>query len=182
MPEQWYPVAEPEKGVIGRFEYFDILDVKASREADEEVYMPAIICRTKAVGSTDDTCVKVKPYNKDALIRRFPAAWKAFQGEEIKVDGTPIEKLGFSTTENDTLLLNSIQTVEQLAELSDMACQNIGFGTRKRRDIARDYLEHGADALPHNKAAKGTDPAPKNRRGRPPRTAEAEQPMETVDV
>ena len=170
MDLKWFPAAG-ETGVIGKFEYFEVLDVAASRAADEEKTKEIIVCRMKAAGSVDESVVKVKPDNQEQLVKRFPDAWLAFQGQEVKIDGTPISVLGFPEQVNVVLQLQGVLTVEQLADLTDMACQNVGFGTRKRREAAQAYLEHGAAALEHNKIANATDPAPK-RRGRPAKNAE----------
>lgn len=165
---KWYP-ATGETGVVGRFEYLPILDVAASREADEEKTRDIVVCRMKAAGSVDESVVKVKPDNQEQLVRRFPDAWLAFQGQEVKVEGTPIAALGFPEQVNVTLQLGGILSVEQLADLTDMACQNIGFGTRKRREAAQAYLQSGAAALDHNKITAGTDPVRKP--GRPRKVA-----------
>lgn len=171
-PNKWYP-ASGENGVVGKFEYYPILDVKASREADEEITMDIIVCRMKAAGSVDESYVKVKPDNQQELVKRFPDAWLAFQGQDVKIDGSPISVLGFPEQVNVVMQLHGVLSVEQLAELTDIACQNIGFGTRKRRETAVEYLKHGADALEHNKIANKSDPVPGKRGpGRPKKNAD----------
>lgn len=166
--EKWFPAAPPEKGVIGRFAYHDILDIPASKEKDEKVFQKVIVCWMKAAGSTDVSVVKVKEHNQRELTRRFSDAWRYFQGEIVEVDGTPVSALGISNTKELELQLQGITTVEQLRDLSDAGCTNVGFGTRKLRELATDYLAKGKDALPAHKIANGGDPAPK-RRGRPPK-------------
>lgn len=170
---RWYPAAG-ETGVVGRFEYHKILDVVASRAADEEKTKEIIVCRMKGTGSADDSVSKVKEDNQQSLIKRFPDAWLAFQGQEVKIEGIPIAKLGFPDQVNVILQLNGVVTVEQLAELPDLACQNVGFGTRKRREAAQEYLKHGAAALEHNKITNHSDPEPTEKRkpGRPRKDAE----------
>lgn len=165
MNDKWYPAAG-EVGVVGRFEYYDHLDVPASKAADEVVTKPIIVCRMKVAGSVDESFVKVKPHNQSELVHRFPDAWLAFQGQEVKIDGTPLSKLGLPEQFITVLGLTAVNTVEQLAGLSDAACQNMGFGYRKHRDTAKEYLVHGEDALPHNKITNHGDP-PKNKGGRP---------------
>lgn len=168
---RWYPAAG-ETGVVGRFEYLDIIDVVASRAADEEKTKQIIVCRMKGTGSADESVSKVKEDNQQILVKRFPDAWLAFQGQEVKIEGIPIAKLGFPDQVNVILQLNGVVTVEQLAELPDLACQNIGFGTRKRREAAQAYLEDGAASLEHNKIANHSDPKPKNKGGRPRKNVE----------
>ena len=169
---KWFP-ASGETGVVGRFEYHDILDVPASKAADEERYRQIVVCRMKVTGSADEDVVKVKDDNQNQLVKRFPDAWLAFQGQEIEIKGVPLKALGFPDQVNIVLQLNGVVTVEQLAELSDMACQNVGFGTRKRREAAVEYMKHGAAGLEHNKIANKSDPEPGKRGpGRPRKTAD----------
>lgn len=167
---KWYP-AKNETGVVGRFEYLDLLDVQASLIADETVTRKIVVCRHKGAGSADDSVTKVKDWNQNQLIGRFPDAWKAFHGQEVKIDGTPLDKLGLNDQQTLNLTINGVSTVEALSELSDIGCQNLGFGYRKLRDVALEYLASGPAALPHNKIANGTDPT-KRRGGRPRKTAE----------
>jgi hypothetical protein len=166
MAEKWYPAALPEKGVVGYFEYFEIIDAPASLAADEERYKNAIVCYTKASGSSDVSAVKVKEGNQRELVRRFPEAWAAFQGEEVNIDGTPLSDLGIPDQRITEFQLNGVLSVEQLAELSDIACQNIGFGVRRQRGEAQDYLKDGKAGLAANKIANGSDPV-KKKGGRP---------------
>lgn len=134
----WYPGAEP--GVVGYFEQVGIPDVPASEAADELREMPCVVLIAKPVGATDWTPVKVKPHNMQELIRRFPDAWRAFQGEHVDVGGTPLTELGMSGSDIEALRLNGITSVETMAELSDERAQALGFGKRKQRDAARAYI------------------------------------------
>lgn len=142
---QWYPAAN-ERGVVGRFEYMDLIDVPASKAADEKKTKPIIVLREKVAASTDDTVRKVKPETQEEMIRRFPDAWKAFQGEVVPVSGTPLSEIGFNADKTVMYRLHGIMNVEQLAQLSDAQCQIVGFGTKKIRDQAQDHLRQKQEA------------------------------------
>ena len=170
QPAQWYPAAPPEKGVVGRFEWFKQLDLKASREADEPRYREIMVIRMKASASSDESVVPVKPHNQHEFQRRFPEAWQAFQGQEVKVGGTPLSDLGFDDTLITRLRLHAIMNVETLADLSDIGCQNVGFGTTKLRQAAKDHLAAKASARLAAALEAAPQPAePAKRRGRPPK-------------
>lgn len=173
--DEWFP-AKGEKGVVGRFEYYNgVPDVVKSRAADEFVPLPKIACRQKITGNADEICVPVKPFNKDALINRFPEAWRAFNGEEVEVDGMPLETLGIPEGKVLLFRLNAVSTVEQLADLTDAQCEAIGFGTRKLRAEAQARmaaLKADADkavvaAAAALAKAADDDEAPKRKPGRP---------------
>lgn len=170
----WYPAAN-ERGVVGRFEYLDQVDVPASKAADEMKTKPIIVLRHKVAASTDDTVSKVKPETQEEMTRRFPEAWKAFQGEEVPVSGTPLTEIGFNADKVVMYRLHGIMNVEQLAGLSDAQCQIVGFGTKKLRDQAQDLIrqkQEAANATVLRMAAEhdAAQEAPK-RRGRPPKAA-----------
>lgn len=138
MATQWYP-ATNETGVLGRFGYTEIPDIPASIEADEQKFKQIVVLWTKIVGSPEaGPPQKVLPQTKSDLIRRFPEAWKAFQGENIPQNGTAITEpfLGLDMPEPMVLLfqLNNVTSWEQIPALSDAQCQNMGFGVRKYRD------------------------------------------------
>jgi hypothetical protein len=148
--DQWYP-AHGETGVVGRFEFDETLpDIVKSRAADEFVPLRVTILRAKIIGDQDNTPILMNAENAQSLIKRFPEAWKAFNGEEVKLDGTPLSDLvtvnadGRETRLNEDKILdfrlNGCMTVEQLAVMSDAICEKVGFGTRKLRAEAQAML------------------------------------------
>lgn len=157
----WYPAAE-ERGVVGRFEYLDVLDVPASLEADEERTKQIIVLREKVAASTDDTVRKVRPETQQTMTRRFPDAWKAFQGEVVKIAGTPLSALGLNDDRITVFRLHGIMTVEQLSEVSDANCSVVGFGTKKLRDEAKAYLEKARNDRMEQLLAAPVQPEPSN--------------------
>lgn len=175
----WYAGAEP--GVVGYFTTVGIPDIPATEKADQLVEMPCVVLIAKPIGATDWTPVKVKPSNKDELVRRFPDAWRAFQGEFVDPGGTPLTDIGLTGSKIEELRLAGIMSVETLAELSDERAQALGFGMRKKRDEAREFKakQHAKpdqqainDAVATALAAQ-TQAAPAKPRGRPRKTKAA---------
>ena len=140
MSEAKFLPAANEPNVVARFEWHDQLDVKASQAKDEHVYKKMIVCRTKIAGDVDENVLPVRDFNRDALIRRFPKAWEAFNGNEVKPEGTPLSEIGIDGDQATKFHINAVYGVEQLATLSDAICERIGFGTRKLREKAQQYL------------------------------------------
>lgn len=89
---------------------------------------------------------------KESDKERFPQAWEAFQRlEEYIPDGTPLEHFPLlSKGQIEHMRMSNIFTIEQLADVPDVALQNLGLGARRMRDHARAYLEN---------AEKGAVPA-----------------------
>jgi hypothetical protein len=75
--------------------------------------------------------------------RRWPGQWNQFvQNKKQIPDGTPIEML-YPTTPSigETLKANGVYTIEQCAELSGHAIDNVGMGAQKWVNAAVKYLE-----------------------------------------
>ena len=140
--------AKNEKGVKGRFENFKQLDVHASREADEEIYKTIITLRTIAVGSSDESVVPVREFNKHQLIDRFPEAWRAFNGEAdaMAAAGTPLTDIDMDENTIISMRLAAIRTVEDLAGVSDAGVA-AKFGWRTWRGKAQAFLKAKEDEL-----------------------------------
>ena len=171
--ERWYP-AEGEPNVEGRFSYYDLLDIPASKAADEERTRKIVVLWARVRGYDPNPPNKVTPENQEAYIKRFPTAWKAFQGEEVPVVGTPISEMpGIEDDRMRKFQFAGVLTIENLAALSDSQAQQIEFGTRKLRDAAIKLLEkRREDAF----AAMAQPPKPADtikRRGRPPKVSQA---------
>ena len=162
----WYPVAPPESGVWGRFEWVEIIDVKASQDADEYKYKKIPALRSRAAGAIDEAVEPVKPFNQEKFIRRFPDAWRHFQGEMVAAVGTSLDEMDFLEPERLQFQMYGVHSVEQLSDLSDDACSLMGFGTRKNRERAKAFLQKPRDealkAIVEERIA-----ADKPKRGRP---------------
>lgn len=141
----WYPAilpdGTPEQGVVGRFEYYDQLDIAASKLADQKIFKKIIVLRTKATSSVDESVQPVRPHNQHDFTKRFPTAWAAFQGEAVPVQGTPLAELTeISEAQTNHLRLYGISVIEQIAVLSDAGVESLGFGFRTLRSQAQAFL------------------------------------------
>ena len=144
MSEKWFPSIDGPD-VVGRFETVKRIDAKASREADEEVFRDVIVLREKIVGQRDESVRPLKPHSQRDLIRRYPDAWRAFEGEEVEDDGTPLSELGIEGDKALLFRINGVCNVEQLAKVSDATCDALGFGSRKLRQQAADLIAGDSD-------------------------------------
>lgn len=75
--------------------------------------------------------------------QRWPDQYAAFRkGEDVSVNGTPIEQWAF-LPRNAVLELKAIDlhTIEQIAGLPDSAIHKIGMAGRNIRDMAKAYLD-----------------------------------------
>src|ERR1043166_4930936 len=139
--EEGFPCAPPEKGVGGRFSYYDQVDIAASKAADTEITKQIIVLQTRIPGDVDvPPYIKVRPENRVELIKRFPDAWKAFEGHDVAPVGTPLTALKIGSDKTLELRLMGVRTMEQLANLSDQQCENLGFGMKTLRQNAKEYL------------------------------------------
>ena len=137
--ENWHR-AKGEEGVIGRFDYMEVLDPAASEAAGEikNKMIPVLIAKTHLSPDYNPQKVPTDPIARKAMIDRFPEAWLEFQGQMVEVPGTPLtenfHELTMTRGEIAKYNLNSITTWEQIAELSDAGCLHVGFGTVRRRE------------------------------------------------
>lgn len=145
--DRWFPEVNSGGLVVGRFRYNESLpDVAASKAADKEIKRKLIVLESKAVASSDVSVQIVKPHNEREFRTRFPDAWRAFQGEEVKISGTPLKEMGiFSDDQILFLQLNGILSIEQLAALDDAKCGHLGFGWRNNREKAKAHLGKRVD-------------------------------------
>lgn len=75
--------------------------------------------------------------------KMHPQEWRDYkEGREQRVDGTPIEVLpGLPQGQADALKSMYIYTIEQMANLSDMALQKVGMGGNELRLKCKSYIE-----------------------------------------
>lgn len=139
MNEQYYP-AKGEKGVVGRFDYAETLDIPASHAKGEKVVkmIPVLIAKTAGDSDFQPQKVPTDPIARMEMIARFPDAWRAFQGEQMDVPGTPLSTpfrgLTMNTAEAMKFETCGVSRWEQIIDLSDAGCERVGFGSRKRRE------------------------------------------------
>lgn len=137
---QWF-AAKDSPTVFGYFAYYQILDIPASKAADEERFKDVLVLHTRTAGETDTPAPqKVRPDNQVEFIRRFPDAWAAFQGQTVTIGGTPLDALNLPAMKVMELSIYAITRMEHLANISDQQCESMGFGTKKLREEAKRLL------------------------------------------
>lgn len=82
--------------------------------------------------------------------QQYAREYEAFlRGEEIAIDGTPLEELTIlSRAQVKELKYFDIYTVEDAASLNDNVIQRMPMGAHKLRELARKYLEKAKDLQP----------------------------------
>lgn len=158
---EWFNASD-SPNVQGRFVTETFIDAATSRAAGKQVDAERTLCLIRVVGSNDIVPAKVRGADGEALIKRFPDAWAAFQGNDVDVeDGFPIEELPTVSQERGLMLRNSgVRTIEQMAEVDESVVNRLGFGARDLQRAANDFL------LARQVEA---DPPKPKRRGRPPK-------------
>jgi hypothetical protein len=116
-----------------------VLDQGASVAAGRPIYHDVEFVKIIIPGVVTNVHVKrVGPVEA----QRWPKEFEAFRaGQEQPIEGTMLEEWPILTRAMIKELRHfEIRTVEELAELSDVALQNIGMGGRALRDRAKAYL------------------------------------------
>lgn len=83
---------------------------------------------------------------KMADMKKYPREWEAYQREErTGAIGTPLEQWPQITrSQVKEAKYLEVHTVEQMAQLSDASCQNLGMGFAELRNKAKAYLQAAA--------------------------------------
>lgn len=115
-------------------------------------------------GSKDQFVGPVRPTD----LERFPEAWAAYkEGKKVEKVGTPLTKLpGIDEARIRELTVKEIETVEELADLTDGATFNMGPIFVEFKKIATLYLEA------NGRADKLVVAEPVKKRGRPRKVIE----------
>lgn len=88
-----------------------------------------------------DTCVeKVSPKH----MAQFSEAWAAYcDGRPMeRRKGTPLTDVGMRPEQAEAYIARNLHTLEELAALQDLQCQQLGHGTLTHREAARKLLAH----------------------------------------
>lgn len=89
---------------------------------------------------------RVTDEHRQAYAREYEAFLK---GEEVAIDGTPIEELAvLSKAMVKELKWRDVYTIEDGASLSETAIQTMGMGARKLRELCQRYLETAKGQAP----------------------------------
>lgn len=106
----------------------------------------------RRVGDMNTVLYKVSE-KEDFLKENFPAEWAAYEKKgsaKIQPEGTFLTVLGGVGKRKAQVLINQdVNTVEQLADLSDASVGALGAGTIDLRKKARDYLSDQVGQKPH---------------------------------
>jgi hypothetical protein len=141
-----YQPVEELGGCPARFSKESVLDEAASEAAGRPIYAPRVFIEIRIPGDLDN-CPKraVRPGDE----KTYPAAWKAFQAEQVEVvTGTPLEVWPLMTRSAVLELAHfRIRTVEQLAEVPDGGLEALGPHAALRGQ-ARDWLAIAGGVAP----------------------------------
>jgi hypothetical protein len=152
MREMWFPIDGSDK-VVGRFVDTELEVTQPDKVTKIMHRRPALEARV-AGNSTEISFQVVKDFNREQLIKRCPAAWAYYEANRDKPDdakvptisdvgikGTPLETMNAFNNERVVWFKSQgIQTVEQLAALSDSTLGNLGMGARGWRKKAIEHL------------------------------------------
>ena len=97
----------------------------------------------RRVGDMNTVLYKVSE-KVDYLRENFPAEYSAYKkggSGKVRPRGTPLTELkGVGERKQTVLILQDVNTVEELADLSDASVGALGAGTVDLRKKARDYI------------------------------------------
>lgn len=128
------------KGQIAIFYHRAVHDPKKSLEAGRPVFVDQVYVRVAPPGERLNV-VDRPATGSDA--KNWPIQWAQFQQNNEQVpEGTPIDQLfADKPAVVATLRANNVFTVEQCAELSGNAIDNIGMGAQSWCNAAQKYME-----------------------------------------
>lgn len=141
MPYDGTPYQATATGVMPRFYKDSLIDPERSRKAKKPIFFEMENIYVELISPGDVKSSPVKKVTQD-IIDQFPTEYAAFmRGEEVAVRGHAIDKWDVLTVgEVKSLKSFNIETVEQLAGVSDSILQNLGMGYRNRQTEARAFL------------------------------------------
>lgn len=125
-----------------RFERKSRLNSYRSEQEGRPIYEPVDMIRIQQPGERDQLVRVVKDDDK----LRFPKQWEAFSKEVEQVpDGTPIKMLFPNEPHIVEVMLDlKIQTIEQLAAVTEHAIERLGMDGRKYVSKAQAALDKSA--------------------------------------
>ena len=126
-------------GVFPRFYIDTVLNPYATQQAGREVWEEIEMVEMLMPGN-----MLTRPTAKvtDEHRNRWPEAYAAFKrGEEMSHDGRPLEEWPMlSKAQVKELKFLDFHTVEQVAEMTELAIQRIGMGARQLKTAAQAFL------------------------------------------
>lgn len=127
---------------VVRFFLDPVLDARASEAAGRQIFTDVERIEIRFPGNM----TTIYHGNvTDEFRQKYAAQYEAFKaGHEVAHEGTPIEEWPILTRAHvRELKYMGVHTVEQAANMTDLACQNIGMGGMGLRMKARAYLDDG---------------------------------------
>jgi hypothetical protein len=156
MQEIWLPSNTPNSKAVGRFDDFvkHFTDQQGKKQTRTKLML-----YTKVPGAAEPSSQTVLDDKEGNEIKAsYSLAWEDYlrrkaspqheaipTATEYGVKGTPIEHANFLGKDYIARLkMMGFLTIEQLADMSDAACNNVGFGARQWKRKAAEYLDHAA--------------------------------------
>lgn len=128
-----------EDGVFPRFYIDTVLNPFATQQAGREVWEEIEMVEMLMPGN-----MLTRPTSKvsDEHRNRWPEAYAAFKrGEEMSVEGRPLEEWPMlSRAQVKELKYLDFYTVEQVADMTELAIQRIGMGARQLKTAAQAFI------------------------------------------
>jgi hypothetical protein len=129
-----------DKGQVVMFYNRPVVDSAASQAAGCPKYKDVPFVRIHPPGERNN--IVDKPATGEHA-RRWPAQWRQFiEGKQQEIEGTPIDLLyPDQPSVGATLRANGVYTIDQCAELSGPAIDNIGMGAQHWSNAAKKYMQ-----------------------------------------
>lgn len=136
--------ASSDAGVFAEFYMHAVQNNAKSEKEGRPVFDDKIYVRIRTPGDRKN---EVDREAKDTDKMRFPFQWAQYQqGATAATSGTPLEEWPLMTPATvKTLKYFGINTVDEMAAVTDGNVQNLGPGMRSIRDQAKAYLERASE-------------------------------------
>lgn len=136
------------KGVYARFYYVPKQDEAESAKEGRPIFKDVEYVEIIAAGNANN--IVRKPV-RDMDRQRFHVQYEKFKaGDMEQLTGTPLTEIPWLTrSQVEELMYRKIRSLEQLAEISDAACNAPGMYELKRK--ARAWVDKAAEAAPFTK-------------------------------
>lgn len=144
---------DPNKttGVYARFYIFPEVNQEKSAEAGRPIFVDKEYIEIIAPGNSNNI---IRRRASDRDVRLYRSAYDKFKaGDQEQLEGTPLYEIPWiSRSQAEELVYRKIRTVEQLASLSDSACNVPGTYELKRKAAA--WIKKSEEAAPFTALAK----------------------------
>lgn len=143
---------EAAKGMIVRFEFLGILDEQKSAEEGRPVFKDVEFIEIRSPNDPLSVVHREVTREDRATYPQLYRAWK--EGASDALTGTPLKEWPpIAASQAALLAFKGIRTVEQLVEVSDDGCHQLGHGFLTLRNAAQVWLVKAKDASATTKHA-----------------------------